>query len=251
MLLCAGCASLPESMRPEVKDWRPRVTGIDLNGIDLAFDVDVLNKFPVAVKAPAFETTLSVMDTRFISTLAAEGFDLPASGVGTATIPARVTFADLLSLGEKLAGANQANYEIKGAVKIPVMGRLVDAPISHAGTFPILRAPKIAVTRYQAPEVTLQGARLGVEALVENPNVFGIGLRDVGYSLRIGGVNVADLTASTLGEIAAGGSGGLSLAGRVTAADVLRGVFSLTDLGAIQIAPTGEFTTPYGPIKLP
>ena len=53
-VLMAGCASLDIAGRPEVRAVRPRITGIDFGGVDLAFDVDVNNPYPMAIRSPGF-----------------------------------------------------------------------------------------------------------------------------------------------------------------------------------------------------
>lgn len=245
-----GCAYLPSNLQPEIVGVEPRITGIDLQGVDMAFDMDVKNPYPVAIKSPKFKYNLTVEGKPLASEQTAEGVDLPARKTGTTSLPVRIGYQDLFNIASGMRGANKANYAIDGAFLIDALGENIELPFGHEGVMPILQPPKFSAVEMKQPEVSLSGAKINVDANVTNPNIFSVGFQDLGYSLQIGDIPVGDLVVSTLDQLAAESSGQMSFGGQVSAWEAARGILSGGKLGEIKIVPKGEIETPYGPVKL-
>jgi LEA14-like dessication related protein len=248
--LAMGCQYLPAGMKPEIVGLTPRITGIDLAGVNMAFDMDVKNPYPVAIRAPKFKYNLAVEGLALASEQIVEGVDLPARKVGVASLPVRVGYQDLFRVMSNLRDANQAGYELEGAFLLAAAGQDFELPFAHNGTMPILQPPKFSAMNFKTPQVTATGAKVALDANVLNPNIFTVGFRNLGYSLQIGDIPVGNLVVSTLEQLQAGGSGQMSFGGQVSALDAVRGLASGGNLGAISIVPRGEIETPYGPVKL-
>ncbi len=245
-ILAVGCASLPLVETPEIQTVRPRISGIDFQGLDLAFDVDVKNPYPIPLKAPKFRYGMDIQGSRFFESDTTSEIDLPARSVGTVTLPVRVSYTDLLRTYRGLADKAEADYTLHGAIVVPVFGRSLELPLSHSGKFPIVRPPSFSDIRVRAPSVSLLRAKIGVDAAIGNPNAFSIGIKDLGYVLKLGDVEVGGLTAETANTLEAGQSGRLYLSGQVSAASA---VFGLIKGGRKAIiVPSGSIETPYGPV---
>lgn len=253
LVLCVGCSSVPlESLRPEVTAVRPRIAGLDFGGVDLALDVDVRNPLPVPIRTPAFRYRLDVEGATLASSDAAPGLDLPAAGLGTATLPIRLTFADIARAWRSFSDAKEIPYRIEGALLLPLAGETLEIPLSHAGTMPVLRPPTFRLVGMDEPSVSITGVRVGLEAEVANPNAFALGLDGLGYALEMSGVRFVEVTASTPGPVGASGRSTLALVGKVSTSDVLRPLLSRgVDLGRARLTATGAITTPYGSARLP
>lgn len=245
-----SCQYLPSNLQPEIVGVNPRITGIDLQGVNMAFDLDVKNPYPMAIKSPRFKYSFAVEGTPLASEQTAEGVDLPARKTGTASLPVRVGYQDLFNIVGGMRGANKANYAIDGAFLIDAVGENFELPFAHEGVLPILQPPKFSAVNMKQPEVSLSGAKIAVDANVTNPNIFAVGFKNLGYALQIGDIPVGDLAVSTLDKLAAESSGQMSFGGQVSAWDAARGVLSGGKLGEIKIMPRGEIQTPYGPVKL-
>lgn len=245
-----GCAYLPTNAKPEILGVTPKITGIDLEGVNMAFDLDVKNPYPVAIKSPKFKYSLAVEGNPLATEQIAEGLNLPARNTGVATLPVRVGYQDLFNIMGGLRGANKANYKIDGAFLIDALGKDFELPFGHEGIMPILQPPKFSAVNMKQPEVSLSGAKIAVDADVLNPNIFAVGFKNLGYTMQIGDIPVGDLAVSTLEQLAAESSGRMSFGGQVSAWDAARGILSGGKLGEIKIAPKGEIQTPYGPVKL-
>lgn len=245
-----GCAYLPSNLQPEIVGVTPRIAGIDLEGVNMAFDLDVKNPYPVAIKSPKFKYSFAVEGHPLASEQTAEGVNLPARKTGKATLPVRIGYQDLFNIASGMRGANKANYAIDGAFLIDAVGKNFELPFGHEGILPILQPPKFSAVNMKEPEVSLSGAKIAVDANVANPNIFALGFKNLGYALQIGDIPVGDLAVSTLNQLAAESSGKMSFGGQVSAWDAARGMLSGGKLGEIKIVPKGEIETPYGPVKL-
>lgn len=244
-----GCAGLNVVKRPEVRAVRPRVTGIDLRGVDLAFDVDISNPYPMAIRAPEFRYGLDVEGNSFVSSRERAKIDLPALRTGTVTLPIRLTYVDLWRTFRDLEGAPEVAYTLHGAVLASALGQSLELPLKHSGTFPVLRPPTLSDVRMQLSDVSLQSARIVADVAMKNPNVFPLGLENLGYSLKIGDEQVAGLTASTTEKIGTGETGQLRLTGTVSASDALTKILR-SGIGAAKLALSGSVETPYGPAQV-
>ena len=91
---------------------------------------------------------------------------------------------------------------------------------------------------------------MAVTAEMKNPNVFALGLQNLGYALTIGDVSVGALQATTAESIEAGATGGLTLSGDLTAADALLKLVRGGKLGPAKLGATGAIQTPFGTVDL-
>lgn len=247
----ATLSCIPVDLKsPELKSIRPRVTGIDLQGVNLAFDVDVQNNYPLAIRTPQFTYGLDVQGAELFRSEEEVKVNIPAREVGTMTLPVRVTYADLIKLGRGLANASEVDYTLKGTLLIPFVGKSFELPLSHRGKFPVFRLPKFEDVRLSFPEVSFSRAKVVVTAKVTNPNVFGLGIEGLGYEVKAGEIEIGGLKAATGGDIKPGQSGEVSLTGEVSGAKVVLQAIKGAKLGKGKLTPSGAVKTPYGLVRL-
>ena len=244
-----GCATVNVIRRPEIQAVRPRVMGIDFQRVDLAFDVDVNNPYPMAIRTPEFRYGLDIEGTEFLSSEGFSKIDLPALKTGTVTLPVRLPYADLWRTFRNLADAPEVGYTLHGAVIASALGQWFEVPLKHSGTFPILRPPTLSDLKVQLSDVSLRGAKIITDAAMKNPNAFALGIRNLGYVLNIGDQQVGGLTASTAETIGAGKTGQLRLTGAVSASDALSKIIGGGISGA-KVELSGSIETPYGQVQV-
>ena len=245
LALATGCSS-----RPEIRAVRPHVTGIDLQGVSLTFDVDIDNPYPIALRAPRFQYGIDIEEAEFIKSQAPVELDVPAGQVGTATLPARLEYAQLWRTYQSLANANEVKYRLRGTIPVSALGQTHELPLSHSGTLPVFRLPRIDVNKVDFSETTLSKAKATVAATIRNPNAFALGAKGLGYALLLGDTPLGTLSAATLESIPAGGTGELKLSGEITARSALARILQGGGFSDARVTPTGTIETPYGPVKL-
>lgn len=248
MLLTVGCATVSSMDKPEVRNVSPRITGVDFHGLDMAFDVDVSNPYPLPIKTPRFRYGIDIEGSRFFDSEATSQLNLPANGIGTATLPVRLSYVDMLQTYRNLADAPEADYTLRGALILPVLGRSFEVPVSHSGTVPILRPPTFSNIDVDLANVSLLKARIQADAAMKNPNAFAVGIKNLGYALKLGGVELGGLKATTASTLEAGQTGRLSLAGEVSAASAIASMIRGGKIGDAEIIPSGSIQTPYGAV---
>lgn len=247
----AGCGSLAVD-RPTVEAVRVRVTGLSFEAVDLAFDVDVRNPYPIAIRTPRFEYGMDLEGARLFEGLEhPTGLELPAQAVGTAVLPVRLTYSELVTAFSRLFEVNQAGYRLHGALLLDAMGKTHELPVSHEGTFPVPHAPRFSNASVEPGEKSLSGVTLAVSADVENPNVFEIDIARLGYALQLGEVSVADVAGRTAAPLPAGGKGKVSLEARVSGLQAVQQVLGGGSLGDPTLVPVGSIGTPFGELRLP
>jgi LEA14-like dessication related protein len=249
-MLISGCALLQEIRKPEIVSVRPKIAGIDFEGINMAFDIDVNNPYPLPIRTPRFRYGIAIQGNEFFKGEAESGINLPAVQVGTLTLPVQLSYKNLWQQFQGLSHAREVDYTLSGALLFSALGSSFELPLSHNGTFPVLRPPTFSNIRVNVPEVSLTGAKISVDADVKNPNVFDLGIQNLGYVLKIGGEEIGGLTASSAGTVGAGESSRLSLAGEISAASSLLRLIRGGRLGEAMLVPSGAIQTPYGIVTL-
>lgn len=257
LLLCAttiglgvfgtGCSIIS---KPEVRDVRARIEGIDLRGVSLIFDVDVYNPYVVAIRTPGIRYGLDIADKEFIRSSRDTVVDLPAMDTGTLQLPAHIEYAGLWRAYQGLSGADEVDYRLHGSVAVKAMERSFDLPLSYRGRFPVFRLPSFSMPSAEFSDVSMSGAKVVIETEISNPNVFQLALEQLGFDVRIGDVQVGSIRPSLPDGLAAKGSGKLSLVGQITASRALMQLVSGKSLGKPMIQPVGRVGTPYGIVPL-
>ena len=246
LALPAGCAS----MRPQVESVDLRVTAIDLEGVDLAFDVAVKNQMPLDISGLRGSYAIDISDVEFIQSDAVPEIELPGGQTNTVTLPARMEYLKLWQTYENLRDARDVGYALRGTLICPVAGQDIELNLAHTGTLPVLRMPQVRVTDVRTSDVSLTNATVTVTAEMTNPNSFEVGIEDIGYRLMLGDADVGRFTASSSGMIQPGGEGQLSLTGNVTARSALGALIRGVKPDSVDLVPVGRLQTPYGPVEL-
>lgn len=248
--LGGGCAALGD-FAPRVDRVVPRITGLDLEGVDVVFDVQGSSAVPLNASSPPLTYRLDVAGKRLTS-----GRGAGASVEGRrirAELPVRVGFAELAGLLGSLRGRDEAPYELTGSFEIPALiggGSPLEVPFSHAGTLPIPKPPKIRVQDVRTADVGLGGATLELDVELANPNGFALGLEQLGYDLTLGGTSLGGLRATTDGKVPARGSRSLTLSADVSSGRTLQALLGGVSPADARVVPTGSFDTPWGAVRL-
>ena len=251
LLVVPGCAVFADLFgRPTVEGVRPTIKSIDLQGVTLAFEVDVKNPYVVPLASPRFRYGMDVEGAEFMAAQESEGADVPARGVGTLVLPVRLDYAALAQTYKTLSNANEFTYKLHGGLTFSAAGTSFDLPLSHEGKAPVVRPPTFSNISVRVAKASLTSLAVTVESDIKNPNVFQLGIDSLGYALKLGAASVADVKGATGGTIEPGKSGRVTLTGRLSGADALRSLAGGGKLGAPTLQPTGAIQTPYGAIKL-
>ena len=203
VVLLASCSTLKQMAdvkNPTANVSGVALTGVSLDSITLAIDLDVTNPNPFAINTGAFNLDLAV-DTKSIASVdkGNAGVKLPAKGTAKTTLPLTLRFTDLYQAVADLKNANEFAYTLAGAVSValPILGNQ-EIPLSFNGRLPIPKLPTISLKSAQLGSLSWSGAEMAVVLDVTNPNVFGIDLNKLAYQIDTAGTAVGGGTVKAL-----------------------------------------------------
>lgn len=256
-IVCTGCSIAQIRTlfgafdKPTIESIRPRILGLDFSGVNLAFDVDLNNPNSFPIKTPKFKYGLDIQGSNFMKSEGTADIDLPAKGIGTVVLPAKIKYLDIWKTYQGLKDANQVNYDLKGAFVVSPMGRDIELPLAKSGSFPVLKIPSFSKITLEPTDINLTESKVKIKANVTNPNVFEMGLEKLGYVLKMGDVDFADVKSTLAKSLNAGETGQITLNAKVGGLSVLGKILDGADLGKLSLTPEGSIVTPYGEIPLP
>ena len=250
-LLAQGCSVLQSMAKPEVKRVVPKINGISMDGLDMQFDLDVSNPYPIPLSSDGLRYRLAVGGTELLNSKTTDPINVPAGQTSNVSLPVRISYEKLMSVAKGLRGASEAPYELGASADFVVLGQPLSLPIKHQGKLPILRPPTFADPKVNISRQGLTQVKLAVDANMHNPNAFDLGLEELGYDVKIGELSLGNIQATTDGKVGAGKTSRIRLSGEVSGASALRQLLGGKSLGKAHISPTGTLVTPYGPVRLP
>ena len=246
-----GCGSFVRWIgHPTVARVKPRVVGMDVESIALAFDIHIRNPYFFGLKTPRCRYHVDIAGMEFTRGELTTRMRLPGRRVTVLSVPARLKYSNLLRTYRALADADKAAYALHGTLLFSVLTRPVTIPIRHNGTFPILHVPRIRNVSVSFSEVSLEKAHVRVDAEIENTNGFEIDVHDAGFELRLGVHPVAKLQVSTNGTLPPGQCGHITLTGEVRAGVPLARLLDGQGAGKPTLIPSGFIKTPHGTVRL-
>jgi LEA14-like dessication related protein len=196
-LLLVGCATLEEvgqaleGQKPTAEVKGVKLTQLDFNGVDLAFDVKVDNPNPVGISLSGLDYDLKLLGSQFLSGEQPMGMRLAAKDSSQVAVPVRLEFKQLLAAYQQLKSADKAGYDLDLGLgfDVPVLGNL-RVPVSYSGELPIPKMPELKVRSLDVQKLSMSGAKLMMQLEVDNPNTFSLFLNQLNYNLKLNGFDV-------------------------------------------------------------
>lgn len=246
LLTLMGCASMPGAPVPEIRRIDARIVGVTFDEASMAFDIAVHNPYLVAIHTPRFWYDLEIEGSDFLSSTAAGSGRLPAGTTSAVTLPVRISYHDLFRSYPDLREDAEIGYRLRVALGRSAMSA-VEIPFYHEGTFPTLRPPLVTAAKVELSEVSLSEAKLIVNADIENPNVFVVGIDDLSYELEISDISIGVYgVPSGKATIAPGQRARMTLTGDITSSEGLIELLIKGVSGIPNLSVSGQFRTPYG-----
>ncbi|MES9969302.1 MAG: LEA type 2 family protein [Candidatus Thiodiazotropha sp.] len=214
VLLLQGCSSLDqvdrimEGRKPTAQIDGVRLEGLDLQGVDLVFDVGIDNPNPYSIDLTGFDYDLQLFDQSFIKGRQTQALSLAAKSESNIQLPLRLDFKKLLNAYRQLRGADEASYRLDLGLgfQMPVIGSL-RLPVDIDGRFAVPKMPDLRVKALGIKRLSLERADLQLELEVDNPNSFSLLLQQLDYHLKLNGVAIAEGLIEKPLDIDQGGEG--------------------------------------------
>jgi len=194
VLLSAGCSNLNQVMemanidKPTVSMSDAQITGISFDQAQLEFTLDVNNPNPVPVQFAGFDYNFLVNGQQFLAGEQRDGVKIAANQTSQVKLPLALKFADILESFKSVSDSKTLDYTLKtdALLDLPVIGA-AHIPAEKSGQLPIPQLPKISLGGIDIKKLGLTGADVEIGLKLDNPNAFGIDIRDLDYDLLVNG----------------------------------------------------------------
>jgi len=190
-LLEVGLESL-NFQKPSARVQDVKITDINLESVQLTFDLAVTNPNPVAVRSNGFDLALDVETYSVLSLNQPDRLiDLPAQGTGKMSLPITLRFVDLYKVISGLRNKNEFDYAMTAGFhfNLPVLGQF-KVPLTWQGQAPIPKLPKIQLASVKLQDLSWSSATLALNLNMLNPNSFGMDLNRFNYRIAANGLDL-------------------------------------------------------------
>jgi LEA14-like dessication related protein len=255
LFLLQGCSSLErvgqvmEGKRPTAQVQSVRLTGLDLQGIDLLFDVNIHNPNDFPIDLADFDYDLQLFGQPFIKGRQSKGISLAAKSGNRVALPLRLGLRQLFNSYRQLKQAERVSYRLDLGLgfKMPVIGSL-RLPVTYEDEFPLPRIPDFTIQSLAVERLALNQAEVVLKLGIDNPNDFSLMLQQLDYHLKLNGAVIGKGLIRQSVDISQGGSGVVNIPLTIDLAQAGRGLYSallgLSDLryelkGAVQASGHG------------
>jgi LEA14-like dessication related protein len=246
---------LPTNATPSFNLVNTQLTGLNLEGVDLQFAVNVSNPYPVALPLTNLSYELISTNQSFLKGNANQlQGSIPAGGSQVINLPVHVGFAGLMKLisGVKPGGQIPYTAKLNLSVDAGAMGPL-DLPIETSGAIPIPDVPEISVETIDWQNVSLTNAKAVMKLKVKNTNSFQMGLDKINYAVNLEGSEVAKSQLNAQKSLATGESGIFEIPIEFRPLDLGMGVFNMLKSNSFNYTMNGNMnlTTEFGNFDVP
>lgn len=254
----AGCAQLRDAFNlqtPSAHIAGVKLQDVGLQAATLLFDVEITNPLAAPLPLANLDYSLASAGQAFLSGTAALQGTVPAAGRKTVSIPAKVTYLELLKALKDVRPGAVVPYlaELGLSVDVPAAGPL-RLPLKKEGQLPVPTAPEVEVRSVDWSNVSLDQAAGRVVLGIVNRNQFPVDLSTLRYALSLGGVEVGQASlakAVSFGATDGAGTVEIPIAFSPKQAGLAVLGMLMGKGSGYNLKGTMDVTTPFGPMALP
>jgi LEA14-like dessication related protein len=186
---CSALKDLASVQKPKLSVADAKISDASLTDLELTFDVEVDNPNAVSINLASYNYDFLISDRTFVNGNQSLGTTILSNNKSIVQIPVRFTYEDLFKTFSDIRDKDETNYELKSVigVDLPVLG-FTEIPLEKSGTFPVIKKPTVSASRLTVKNISFTNADLELVLNIENPNAFGISLKDTDYSISINGL---------------------------------------------------------------
>lgn len=173
---------------PDVKVKNARLTGLDLEKINIVFDIEIFNPNPVSVTLAGFDYDLLLNKTSFLTGEQQKKLELKASDDVGLSLPISMNFEKVYKTYQTIKDQENVVYILKTgfSFNLPVLGK-VRIPVSTSGEFPMVKVPVIGLKSIRLKKLSFSGADFEVQVNIDNPNSWPLTVNEIQYEMSING----------------------------------------------------------------
>ncbi len=162
VLLVATCASLTSfiNKRPEVKIKDFDIKAISFKDVDLLFNIQISNPYPVGIKLNRVKFKVDIENKQLFSTVTPKGFQIKAGGTATTPLDVNLIYMKIIKIIRDYKKKEYLNCKISGEIsiflpKIPGLPKTYAFPFTLNKKIPAIK-PKISIANFKVKAPTLK-----------------------------------------------------------------------------------------------
>jgi len=188
LLSCSSMQDLLQTQKPRLSVKETRLSDMSFESVTLTVDIQIDNPNSYGINMAGFDYDFSVSGKTFLQGDQNRSMNVPPQGKTTLPIPVRINFIELYNMIRSLKDQDNAPYRIACGLTfdIPVLGPS-RIPVSHSGSIPAVKLPAVDVAGIKTNDISITGAALELRLKINNPNGFGLSLKNIDYDFSVDG----------------------------------------------------------------
>lgn len=194
MFALSGCSELLNLLKlssikePTAHISNTQITGLSFTKVDLMFDVNINNPNDVAIDLAGLDYNLKINNNVLVSGNQKEPLEINAMASSSVQIPVSVNYNDLYKAIQSLSQKDKSGYSFEGGLSfnLPVLGD-VRVPVSTSGEIPLLKLPKIRLSKLILKSYSWSSASLELDIAINNYAGMNLIFNNLSYGLDIAG----------------------------------------------------------------
>jgi LEA14-like dessication related protein len=183
---CAALQEMVKIQKPTVSVSDVRLTGLNLQKIDLAFDINIQNPNALSATLAGFDYDFQLGGSSFLTGNQDKQLTIESLGQSQVEIPVSLTFKEIYKTYQSLKNQDSTTYKLACGLMfdLPVLGK-TRIPVSKSGDVPLLKIPKVNIGSLKLKKLSFSGADLLLNLELDNPNNFSFALDKLNYDFAI------------------------------------------------------------------
>ena len=250
---CEALDVLTKAPKPSAHVAGARLQDINVTSATMVFDVDVKNPYSVPLPLVNLDYRLASRGAQFLDGEAGLQGSVPAGGTKRLSLPARLTYKNLLTALKDVRPGSVVPYDAEFGLSVDTPAGALRVPMAKSGNLPVPTAPDIRSLDVSWDKLALDQAVGVFKIELANRNQFPVDLSKIAYSLFAGDTEIAKSSIERPVSFAAdGGVGAVEIP--VTLIPKNLGIAAWRMLrggGGYKLKGAAEVSTPFGPMSLP
>lgn len=255
LFACDALNLLSSTARPSAKVVSTSIDGLDLNGLNLNFGVEIQNPYSTNIPLTQLSYALATEGTPFLSgQLADKPGSIPALGSTVVQVPVRINFQKAMQMVSSIQPGKSVPYQADLTISVDALGLgNVDIPLRQSGQIPVPDLPKIEVSDVAWQEISMSKARAEVKLKMTNPNDFALALQQMNYRFSLGGNEIANSQLQVAQSLASNEESELIIPLEFAPMSLGMGVLNLIKGSGASYELNGDLKvgTDFGPMEFP
>lgn len=255
LFACDALNLLSSTARPSAKVVSTTIDGLDLNGLNLNFGVEIQNPYSTNIPLTQLSYALATEGTPFLSgQLADKPESIAAMGSTVVQVPVRINFQKAMQMVSSIQPGKSVPYQADLTISVDALGLgNVDIPLRQHGQIPIPDLPKIEVSDVAWQEISMSKARAEVKLKMTNPNDFALALQQMNYRFSLGGNEIANSQLQVAQSLASNEASEVTIPLEFAPMSLGMGVLNLIKGSGASYELNGDLKvgTDFGPMEFP